>query len=796
MIRIFVDDKACIADVSQRVKISYHSTDLSNVESGREGTHILLKIPSTPENDRLFGNAAEIDTAEIFNEKYHAARIEADNVEIFRGTAYLAGVEIEDGATWYLLEIIGGASLWAKQSAQGMFNELGVEYSARLDMLDICNSWQSDSPVKFLPVHRDREELHNGQTTIYTHEKILTTDDYHPFLSVAALVRAIFENAGYEVESRFMDSDLFRSLYMSGAYSTTDITAKMEQMEFKAGRLTPVTTTANYAGRVYVTPSAAANSLGNIVDVVAETVVDELGIETPTGFYSRGGCFALADDGRILFKPLTTVKASFQYHLKFACDYRIANRYELECFDYIYLDDGVTIPFTPANRFKDHRQDLQPDFEYRIVIFDYASEYDYRLRFKADGKWSNWIMISERTRLVQSPSGVVMEDAYLERSASGAGIYEPCTEDWALYGGYVAVEGSTEIELSLRTPAVEITPTSPKYFDSIYFGGGWMGQSLTLLPGTTLQPIFTSAIGYGSQLEFADVAQIRIRQNKLLDAVRQMFNLRFYTDEWEKRVFVEPYDDFIRREELFDWSDRIDLSQPILIEEQARHIHERRTLGYLDEDGTVRRYNTAEDDAFGDWSFEVESRASIEGEEQLRNPIFSPTINLAGKYANAESALVMQVADRDDETTDNANFSPRIVRYIGLSPLANGERWGFPYGGDDYPLAAFHFAGNENESGFTLCFEDRDGVTGLHSYYDRQFAGEAQCRRVTLTLNLSAEDFAHLFHFVEGAASIRSTFALMVNGVDARYELYAIEEYNPATGSARCVFTQIALHDA
>ena len=183
MIRLYVDECPCVIDGTQHIGIDYRAADLSDVESGRKGAHIRLRLPATPENDRILGNAADAESAERFNAEYHRARIESDGVDIFEGTAYLDGVEIENGAVSYLLEIIGGASQWAKSAARKMFNQIGVEYEATLDMNEICDSWESDSPVKFLPVHRDQYELQNGVTTPYVPERILTTEDYHPFLS-------------------------------------------------------------------------------------------------------------------------------------------------------------------------------------------------------------------------------------------------------------------------------------------------------------------------------------------------------------------------------------------------------------------------------------------------------------------------------------------------------------------------------------------------------------------------------------------------------------------------------------
>ena len=60
-----------------------------------------------------------------------------------------------------------------------------------------------------------------------------------------------------------------------------------------------------------------------------------------------------------------------------------------------------------------------------------------------------------------------------------------------------------------------------------------------------------------------------------------------------------------------------------------------------------------------------------------------------------------------------------------MHPLPGDERWGYPSGRSEYPLAAFHFAGDDAAEGFTLCFEDRDGQQGLHRFYDGQVRREA-----------------------------------------------------------------------
>ena len=175
-------------------------------------------------------------------------------------------------------------------------------------------------------------------------------------------------------------------------------------------------------------------------------------------------------------------------------------------------------------------------------------------------------------------------------------------------------------------------------------------------------------------------------------------------------------------------------SQPVERRPVAPEIHEVRTWRYRDGDGAVARFDAGEEAPLGAWSFAADSYAAMQGEKVLRNPLFSPSLNAAGHYLNAPSALIPEVGDRDDAEEDGTNFTLRIVRYAGMHPLPGDERWGYPSGRSEYPLAAFHFAGDDAAEGFTLCFEDRDGQQGLHRFYDGQVRREASRERIILCL--------------------------------------------------------------
>lgn len=779
-----IDGHPCDLGMGKVAVPGYAAAKLADVEAAREGRSLEIVLPPTAENDAIVGFARDPHTAARFNAALHTASLSAEGAQLLNGTVRLLGAS-DDG---YRIELREGGARWAKQAAQRMFNTLGVDYRANLLPSTISASWTDDTPVKFFPIRRDEYPQQNNPSDLLPAERLLSVDDYHPFLHVATLVETIFAEAGYRIESRFMASPEFRSLYMSGAYPSRDTAALAARMGFFARRLSGATAQGNHLGRVSANPSTPANSVGNLVETATPQTLDADGEPIPE-LRNNGNCFGM-DKGRIAFTPATEVSAGFEYYLKYTTDHRILTRERLRGFDSVYLGTGADMPFTLANRYEDRRGGIVPNYRYTAIVFDHAQGAQYRLAYTRNGvSGTLWAEFATRSAQVATPaSGTVANPVLLVRSGS---IWLPYTGDWALYDGYVTETGQTTVELRVRTAPERITPSSPKFFDRIYFYGAEEGMSLTLHKECSLQPRFSSAPGYGSAIAFADVAQHRIRQSVLLEALQHLFNLRFHTEEATKTVRIEPADDFFGAGVAADWRDKTDFSQPVVLADIAPEVHERRTWGYQAGDGAVSRFDAGAASPFGQWSIRTDSWAAKEGDEELRNPLFSPTLSTAGDYANAPSARIMQVGDRDDAQEDGTDFTPRIVRFAGMHPLPGGERWGYPSGKAEYPLAAFHFAGDATAEGFTLCFEDRDGIRGLHRRYDRQVAQESASQRITLALRLAPDEFGSLFTPGTGMPDIRSAFLLDTGEGEVSATLHAVGNYDPDAALVQCTFTRL-----
>lgn len=446
-----IDGQPCDLGMKSIAVPGYDASKLAGPETCREGRSLKITIPATPRNDAVTAFAGDPHAAGRFNDALHTAELTAEGAVLIGGTVRL----LASSEAGYTLEIRDGGAGWAENAARRMFSRLGVAWQGELTPTTIFESWTDASPVKFFPVHRDEYEQQNGSQDLLPAERLLSVEDYHPFLHIATLVGQIFTEAGYGVKSRFLESEFFRSLYMSGAYSSRDTTAAANRMGFAARRLAPATATANELGRVAANPKAIANTVGNIVETATPQSVDADG-EAVSGLYNNGNCFS-TENGKIVFTPPAEISVGFEYRLKYTTAHRIVSRTRLKGFDTVYLGPGSEFRFELANRYKDLRDAIAPNFTYRALVFDHAAGAQYRLVYVRNGTADTvWTDFAARSAQVTTPaSGTVAQPTLMVRSGSQ---WVPYTGDWALYNGYVGETGETTVEVRLRTVAQVLQP--------------------------------------------------------------------------------------------------------------------------------------------------------------------------------------------------------------------------------------------------------------------------------------------------------------------------------------------------
>ena len=785
MISLWIDEQRCDIDHLPTIPIDFDATNLTKVEGARSGRAIELVLPSTPANDIVLGALCDLNAMKRFNMEHHIARIEKEGIEIFRGTAYLLNTTINDGVVInYTIRINEGGAEWIDGVVYGKLSDLDIPFSGRLNLSTIAESWEGNQAVRFLPVHRGYTHPRYSSSSALPVERILLTDDYHPFISIAEMVRKMFAESGYTLRSNFFDSDFGRSLYMSGEYTRSDNYAAKAKCDFFARRAKKGVATADYIGRVYASTAFATHSVGPIVDTADPEAIDSNGVKMSDTF-NLNNVFSTNSAGNICFTPKISVKAGFLLHLEYTTEYKIRSREELCGFDSFEGLNGERIKVPLANTCYDYRDEVLPNFEYRAFVFDHIDNRQYQLVAKLENETTaivhSW---SSRSELIVTPE-VYTTDLDLYYRDGESGRWTPYRQDWALYAGYIEEEGEVDIEMDFRLSPQEVTAGETLVLDKFWFGGADPGMRLTLGTGTSLQPYFTLVPGYNSQLEFKDVAPRNIRQVDLLTALGEMFNLTFYSDRTLKELHIEPLEAFYGSDEV-DWSSRIDRLGEVTIVDSGMGLPQDVVLTYINADYATQVFNNTQGTTLGKWSFRNPLYGTKNSTKTLGNRLFTTTLNISDIIAGAPSASILQVGDiGNEESNYEIAFTPRIVCYQGMRPLPNGESWGATSRLDKYPYAVFVDAESVN-----LCFENRNNLEGLNRYYLPALIRQRESRQVTLNLHLTTAEIASLLTADGTTPSLRTLFRFNIQGESLPFRLVKVDRWDTQSNVVECTFEQ------
>lgn len=781
---LYIDETRVEIDDASAAAITLSIAAVTDPEQARAGYTRTLKIPMSVQADNVFGHAADIHSTDHFNARTHIGRIEHEGVRLIEGPLYLTGaITLPGGRGHYEVHIIGGSKEWAVDAAARPLRQTTVGYSKPLSAATVAESWTDKTHnVRFFPVARTNAEKDYSAGSVFPARKLLSMDDYHPFVACKTVLTGVLHDLGWSLESEFLNSDWFRSLYMSGNYPVRDAGAIKDRMDFLARRAADFSAPAGYDGRVYADPYRSTLSVRNLVDV--PTTEQSSGGGSITGdTFTRGGCFKM-DDKRIAFIPTEAVEVGFIYSLRYRTPARIKNRIAMEGFDEIYLGEETSHKFTLANPWSDRRNEARSGIRYTTCVFDHVEG----TRYKIDCMYcdtagneqfpSNQVLEPKRMdsfEFVTLSSPVRLKSIVLSYRTNDTDPWEEYKGDWALYDGFAVEDTYMDIDLTIRTPHETVSPGSPKFFDTIWFAGAKPGTVITVKSGTSIRPVFYGQPSENDTVAFADLFAHDATQMDFLMALRQMFNLIFRTDKGRKKIYIEPARTFYIADDPLMWTSRIDRSRPIRVEELGGEVAKQTTWSYRTGDGAVSHFNREAGGHFGQFTAEIENAAAGKTSRVIENPMFTPSLTATDVVIGAPSAQIVMAGDGSYEPgTDNLNFLPKIVRFEGMKPLPEGEVWGWPATGTLYPKIAFHAP----EAGYTLCFENRDGQTGLHENWDGDVRLWNESRRVTLNLHLSAVEIENL--------DFRRLVHLTIDGESALYRMEEVADYNPKNTSTKC----------
>lgn len=579
MIEIFVDGQS--VDVDERVKVAI-SLGIANVENPAEssdGYSKSIELPMTNRNRRVFRHTDEFFSKEQFNNSPHTAEVRHNGVVVISGVVVLNSyVSNNSGGGVFKINILGSSIEWVK-SAQKRVNELKHPQEVKYLLEDVYRNsvnGRTDELIKFCPVDRGAYFTKRGDELVPRTE--LDLYDYHPFINVWQLLLLVFE--GYQIVTSMAKTlgGLYLSAYMP---KLEDVNYLKEENDFELG------TTYDETRSFKITPTKNEAEFINIYD-------DEL--ENENGVISMthtlwGLC--------TYFTPTDNIKIGFDCTLLYSTTVTAANEEgingRLVFVDHFYFgrvmssegpvesDREQLVMFSPkdSNEWKeaaatgDSDGKLLDDFpnflieavkdavllfkltdlnrfskliyEMREITTGKIIKYDMLSNFSSSG---DWLLFRGYATISIAPHRVYLIDYY------GKEWDLSKSENKSLY----TVEGLGMLNSSLLPDYV----LSFRYEGSISSYAIPKGALFSLACGfdTTLRPLsetnavtfrvlsecnlrpnFRDAIGYGENVSISTIGGTKT-QLEVVQAIRQMYNLLFYTNPVTREVFIEPRTNF------------------------------------------------------------------------------------------------------------------------------------------------------------------------------------------------------------------------------------------------------------
>lgn len=819
MIDLYIDGKRLDTDQQTDAAITLSIGSVEDPSQSLTAFSKSIEVPATARNKEIMQFADQLHGVEQFNNAKHPARLEAGGVVVMTGTAQITKVTVNNllNAS-YEVNLIGAEYEWAKKATEAKLNETDGLGSWVFSAATIKSLLESTGGVYLFPVYRgqyvrrindENTDKKSGTSGTFVPRPYTTLADYLPFFNVRLLMEKIIGQYGYSIRSDFFENNaLFGRLVVAGEWEEYDTSKLEKKYDFLAGKFASGGPSFIVTNQRY---EFGFNEIGRIVDTVRpeEESADE---EVLEDVYDKGGCVTFPAVTEPVFTAKEDMVIGFEYNIEYVTG--ISTEYAAEGDKYgklIWFDtvDGEAVPEECIEVDSTDISKNTPQGEYmyiyRLTKGTINDDKHYiRFRHNKDGEYDeNGEYDETYVKIGQSGSFVctVNVSSTAEVFIGEPNPIFPSRMVWKKTNMEIemfALDNSATIKLkyiveprflkagemmTIKTPVFSCS-NAPNMAD-----GKTPYIQLALTNNTTVKAYFCKRPGYGTALSAKNMLQSGITQMDFISAVKQMFDLMFYTNAETKEVYIEPRETFYTSTPI-DWRGRMDYSQEIEIEDAGSDIGKTVVLGYQTDDA-IERYNKKTGTELGTYKEDI-LKYHAEDEEDLTNPQFVATTVVEEKIPGAAAISLIDFSPEEDEPSDpwelDLDASMKVCEYLGMTDLPNGEDPDIPPQyllirdkGVNTAVGAFPEVSFDN-----LHFE---GENGLKSYYAKTIESYNYGKRITAQVKLSPADVENLMLPNDLGRDFRALYCLSIGGEDVYCRLEEVNDYDPASAEpTECVF--------
>jgi hypothetical protein len=204
----------------ESIEINYNIADINDISSRNSSYTKTVRIPETSLNRQIFGDIADLSVSSTFNPNLKTkCWVLVDTVVVLEGYLQLRNVQddIDLGGRVYEIVIFAENDNFVKELQEFEltdldFSELSHTYSSTNILTSWTQSWNWGYYYPLIDYGYDWDYADiNG---IRLSRNDVEIDDMYPATNVKYIVDKIFSFADYNYQSDFLNSDIFKDLYI------------------------------------------------------------------------------------------------------------------------------------------------------------------------------------------------------------------------------------------------------------------------------------------------------------------------------------------------------------------------------------------------------------------------------------------------------------------------------------------------------------------------------------------------------------------------------------------------------
>lgn len=651
------------------IQLNFSIADIKDISSRNSSYSKTITIPETGNNRVIFNDIGDLNNEGDFNPNLKTrAWVLVDSIVVFKGFLQLRNVitDLESGKRDYQIVIYADNDNFFKEIGDDMLTDLTyTELNHVWDKENIVSSWTAttDNQGYYYPLIDYGYNWNLGSINGFQGQQV-DVNKMYPSTNVKYLWDKVFSNVGYTYESQFLNSDVFKNLYIpfnqqnfsraeiedTSQYFSVGMTA---DTSINTGIVNPPLVQLQNPVFLGVNriPFSNENSPYGDPDNLYDTTLYQY--EAPSGFVSQ----------------------------RFVCDFDLTFRHGLQLLGIGAGNTVCTIRFKRSKN--EDGLDIPPTANNptggRIVPVNGSintiplNSSNFNLNFGSN--------VNDDPVRVR---GQISTDI-LDNTPSFDGRFLKLFPNEKLWVEVTSVGDNSQIRADVGVPSGPIILANYDIF--------------TANTQNVFYNVLEQIINPDELYPYSAAIPKKFKQKDFITSIIKMFNLYIEpSKEFDKTLIIEPRDQFYQGGEVKDWTKKLDTTQPLNIQ----------ILGDT-QNNEIKLTYKQDKDFYNEDYFNIRTDNEVYGEfsKFLENDFISGTRKVEPEFAatplvNVDLStliIIPQIYKVDNSTIKRSESKPRILTRFYSSTK---EPWGY----DDFVF--FSDSGQPNNaktmlttSGFT-----------------------------------------------------------------------------------------------